>query len=125
MSKRIYLAAKVQSIICAYTAHHADTAYTVQELLMIPDIVSSGAESHHVASAVKSLTSVGVLNKIRSFVGRSNYAYQSTRKVEVKSEVKPVEVSPDVIPDVKITALASGSIKVCYKGLCIEIGVEK
>lgn len=92
---------------------------------MIPDIVSSGAESHHVASAVKSLTSIGVLNKIRSFVGRSNYAYQSTRKVAVKSEVKPVEVSPDVIPDVKITSLASGSIKVCYKGLCIEIGVEK
>lgn len=127
MAKKIYLAAKMQALAVAVARRDPGTPLTPVALAQHPEAVEMGACEHHAISALTCLTKAGMLERVHAPVGRARYGYvlPHAQRVSAAKESLPAP-APAIPADVKVTVIKeTGSLRVEFKGIRIEIGVAE
>jgi hypothetical protein len=132
-AEAIKFAEQVRSTIVAYI-RAAGEPVTIRGLAGAPAICvhwsGSTPDLQTIDRHVRMLWGSGILRRIR--VNRpkepnSQYGYEYVDEAERTKRVatKPVAVDPTSPMDVMVVATKSGTLRIAFRGLTIEIGVEK
>lgn len=118
--KRLRLATQMQSLAMAMLKK-SRSPITSAELVSHPEAVRLTANPAHATSALEALYRIGSCQRVRMGHGRHKWGYELPMETRPTAPSQP---SPALPPDVKITVVKGERLRLTFKGINIDIGVE-
>lgn len=120
---RIRLAAQMQALALAMARENPDEPLTQLMLASHPEAKKMNAQDHHAISALTVLANAKQLVKVRMGYGRCKFGYELPPERKPKPRPAPPPEPTSLPPDIKVTVVKSGTLRIEFRGIRLEIGV--